>query len=165
MECAELDLDAAAWTIPAAKMKRGVADKTNGVAHVVPLSAQAVAILCAIRPLTGAGQYVFPSVCGGDRPVSNMTLNGVLQRMGINTQSDLTTHGFRAMARTMLAERLGVDDVVVEAQLAHSVQDANGRAYNHSQFAEQRCTLMQQWADYLDRLRNGADVLPIRKTA
>ncbi len=165
MEWAELDLDAAVWTIPAAKMKRSVDDKTNGQPHMVPLALQAVAILRDIQPLTGGGRYVFPSVRGGDRPMSNMTLNGALQRMGLDTQNDLTTHGFRAMARTLLAERLGIDPQVIEAQLAHKVKDALGTAYNRTQFAEQRHALMQQWADYLDRLKKGADVLPFTKTA
>ena len=85
--------------------------------------------------------------------------------MGLDTKKELTTHGFRAMARTMLAERLGVDPQVIEAQLAHSVKDALGIAYNCTQFAEQRRGLMQQWTDYLDRLKKGADVLPFTKTA
>ncbi len=165
MEWAEVDLDAAIWTIPAAKMKRSISDKNNGAAHIVPLARQAVAILRDIAPLTGQGRYVFPSVRGGDRPMSNMTLNGALQRMGIDTQADMTTHGFRAMARTMLAERLGVPEPIIEAQLAHMVKDSLGRAYNRTQFAEQRQALMQQWADYLDTLRKGADVLPFTKTA
>lgn len=165
MEWAEVDLDAALWTIPAAKMKRSVTDKEDGDAHIVPLALQAVAILRDIQPLTGMEQYVFPSVRGGDRPMSNMTLNGALQRMGIDTRSELTTHGFRAMARTMLAERLGQPEQVIEAQLAHKVKDALGGAYNRTQFVEQRRGLMQQWADYLDRLRKGADVLPFTKTA
>jgi integrase len=165
MEWAEVDLDAAIWTIPAAKMKRSISDKNNGAAHIVPLARQALAILRDIAPLTGQGRYVFPSVRGGDRPMSNMTLNGALQRMGIDTQSDMTTHGFRAMARTMLAERLGVPEPIIEAQLAHMVKDSLGRAYNRTQFAEQRQALMQQWADYLDTLRKGADVLPFTKTA
>jgi integrase len=146
-------------------MKRSISDKSNGAAHVVPLARQAVAILRDIAPLTGQGRYVFPSVRGGDRPMSNMTLNGALQRMGIDTQADMTTHGFRAMARTMLAERLGVPEPIIEAQLAHMVKDSLGRAYNRTQFAEQRKALMQQWADYLDTLRKGADVLPFTKMA
>jgi integrase len=165
MEWAEVDLDAAIWTIPAAKMKRSISDKNNGAAHIVPLARQALAILRDIAPLTGQGRYVFPSVRGGDRPMSNMTLNGALQRMGIDTQADMTTHGFRAMARTMLAERLGVPEPIIEAQLAHMVKDSLGRAYNRTRFAEQRQALMQQWADYLDTLRKGADVLPFTKTA
>jgi integrase len=165
MAWSDVDLDEAVWVIPALQMKRRVGEKLNGDAHVVPLATQAVAILLDLKPLTGYGEFVFPSVRGGDRPMSNMTLNGALQRMGINTQTDLTTHGFRAMARTMLAERLGVPEPVIEAQLAHSVKDALGRAYNRTQFAEQRRVLMQQWADYLDRLRKGAEVLPFSKTA
>lgn len=165
MAWAEVDLDSATWTIPAAKMKRKLQDKQTGDPHDVPLSTQAVAILRDLKPLTGDGVYVFPSVRGGDRPMSDMTLNGALQRMGYDTQKDMTTHGFRAMARTMLAERLGVDEVVIEAQLAHGVKDINGRAYNRTQFADQRRALMQQWADYLDRLRKGADVLPFSRSA
>jgi integrase len=165
MDWAEVDLEEGVWTIPAAKMKRRVDAKQNGDDHIVPLSEQALAILRDLKPLTGDGQYVFPSVRGGDRPMSNMTLNGALQRMGINTQKDLTTHGFRAMARTMLAERLGVPEPVIEAQLAHTVKDSLGRAYNRTQFAEQRRALMQQWADYLDRLRKGAAVLPFARNA
>ena len=165
MEWSELDLDAALWTIPAAKMKRKVNAKANGGAHLVPLSVQALAILRDLKPLTGDQQFVFPSVRGGDRPMSNMTLNGALQRMGIDTKNDLTTHGFRAMARTLLDERLGMPEPVIEAQLAHSVKDSLGRAYNRTQFLEQRRELMQEWADYLDRLRQGGAVLALAKTA
>jgi len=165
MEWGEVDLDAGVWAIPAEKMKRSVSDKRHGEAHDVPLAAQAIAILRDLQPLTGDGRFVFPSVRGGDRPMSNMTLNGALQRMGIDTQSELTAHGFRAMARTMLAERLGQPEAVIEAQLAHSVKDALGRAYNRTKFADQRRALMQQWADYLDQLRRGAEVLPFARTA
>ena len=141
--------------IPAAKLKRSRSEKLNGDAHVVPLARQAVEILRDIHPLTGHGRYVFPSVRGGDRPMSNMTLNGALQRMGFDTRSDMTTHGFRAMARTMLAERLGLPEAVIEAQLAHAVKDSLGRAYNRTSFVEQRRELMQKWADYLETLREG----------
>jgi integrase len=162
MEWAEVALDDAVWTIPGSKMKRTVNDKANGEAHIVPLSRQAVAILRDIQPLTGHGRYVFPSIRGGDRPMSDMTLNGALQRLGFDTKTDMTTHGFRAMARTMLAERLGMPEAVIEAQLAHSVKDSLGRAYNRTTFAEQRRVLMQTWADYLDTLRKGGDVLPFK---
>lgn len=155
MEWAEVDFDAALWTIPARKMKRSVNDKANGDPHLVPLSRQAVAILADLQPLTGHGRYVFPSVRGGDRPMSDMTLNAALQRLGFDTKTDMTTHGFRAMARTMLAEQLDVPEAVIEAQLAHSVKDSLGRAYNRTTFVEQRRTLMQTWADYLDGLRSG----------
>lgn len=155
MEWSELQLDDAVWVIPAAKLKRSRSEKLNGDAHVVPLARQAVEILRDIHPLTGHGRYVFPSVRGGDRPMSNMTLNGALQRMGFDTRSDMTTHGFRAMARTMLAERLGLPEAVIEAQLAHAVKDSLGRAYNRTSFVEQRRELMQKWADYLETLREG----------
>lgn len=118
MTWAEVDLEAAARTIPAAQMKRSVNDKLNGQPHVVPLARQAVAMLRDLQPLTGSGQHVFPSVRGSDRPMSSMTLIGALQRMGIDTQLDMTTHGLRAMARTMRAERLEVPAQVIEAQLA-----------------------------------------------
>lgn len=154
MEWAEIDLDAALWTIPAKKMKRSVNDKANGDPHLVPLSRQALAILADLQPLTGHGRYVFPSVRGGERPMSDMTLNAALQRLGFDTKTDMTTHGFRAMARTMLAEQLDVPEAVIEAQLAHSVKDSLGRAYNRTTFVEQRRTLMQTWADYLDGLRS-----------
>lgn len=162
MEWSEVDLTTGTWTIPAAKMKRRVNDKINGEAHIVPLSAQAVEILEELKPLTGHGRYVFPSVRGGDRPMSDMTLNAALQRMGFDTSKDMTTHGFRAMARTMLAERLDMPEAVIEAQLAHAVPDSLGRSYNRTKFEEQRRALMQAWADYLDSLRQGAAVLPLQ---
>jgi integrase len=162
MEWSELDFEHAVWTIPGGKMKRSVNDKANGEPHVVPLSRQAIAILVDLQPLTGHGRFVFPSVRGGARPMSDMTLNGALQRLGFDTKTDMTTHGFRAMARTMLAERLGIPEPVIEAQLAHSVKDGLGRAYNRTTFADQRRALMQTWADYLDLLRKGADVLPFK---
>ena len=153
MEWAEVDFENAVWTIPGAKMKRSVADKVNGEAHIVPLSRQALAILRDIRPLTEHRRFVFPSVRGGDRPMSDMTLNGALQRLGFDTKTDMTAHGFRAMARTMLAERLGQPEAVIEALLAHVVKDGLGRAYNRTKFSDQRKELMQIWSDYLDELR------------
>jgi integrase len=153
MEWAEVDLDNGMWTIPASKMKRTRNDKLHGRPHEVPLSVQAVGILRDLHPLTSHARYVFPGVRGGDRPMSNMTLNAALQRLGYDTKSDHTAHGFRAMARTMLAERLGQSEAVIEAQLAHVVKDALGDAYNRAKYLEQRRTLMQTWADYLDKLR------------
>ena len=161
MEWSEIDFDAAQWTIPATKMKRSVSDKASGNPHIVPLSTQAIAILRDLHPLTGHGRYVFPSVRGGARPMSDMTLNAALQRLGFDTKAEMTAHGFRAMARTMLAERLGMPEAVIEAQLAHSVKDDLGRAYNRTTFAEQRRTLMQVWADYLQALRAAAPI-PLR---
>jgi integrase len=162
LEWAWVDLDAATLTIPAALMKRRRDEKANGAPHLVPLAPQSVAILMDLRPLTGHGRFVFPSLLTGERPMSENTVNTALRRMGFNRET-ATAHGFRAMARTMAAERLGIAPEVIEAQLAHAVGDALGRAYNRTTFAEQRRELMVKWADYLDRLRDGAQVLDFKK--
>jgi integrase len=164
LEWAWIDLDSATLTIPAELMKRKKADKTNGMPHLVPLAPQAVVVLRELQALTGGARYVFPSLQSKDRPMSENTVNVALRRMGFDRET-ATAHGFRAMARTMAAERLGVAPEVIEAQLAHQVSDSLGRAYNRTQFVEQRRTLMLKWADYLDRLRDGAQVLPFNKTA
>ena len=161
-EWAEMDLDAGVWTIAAARMKRTKQGKATGADHVVPLAVQAVAVLRDLQPLTGHARYVFPSARTDARPMSDNAVLSALRRMNF-PKDEMTGHGFRAMARTMLAERLGVDESVIEAQLAHDVSDSLGRAYNRTTFMEQRRTMMQTWADYLDRLRKGADVVPIRE--
>lgn len=160
-EWAEIDLEEALWTIPSSRMKRTKEGKASGAAHLVPLSTQAIAILRDLHPLTGAGRHVFPSLRGDARPMSDAAVLAALRRMGF-PKDEMTGHGFRAMARTMLAERLNVEDGVIEAQLAHNVRDSLGRAYNRTQFMEQRRAMMQTWANYLDRLRGGAQVLPFR---
>jgi integrase len=160
MEWAWVDLGAAAVTIPAALMKRKKADKVNGAPHLVPLAPQAVMIFKELQPLTGHGRYVFPSLLTGERPMSENTVNAALRRMGFDRDT-ATAHGFRAMARTMAAERLSIAPEVIEAQLAPAVGDALGRAYNRTTFAEQRRELMLKWADYLDRLREGAQLLAL----
>jgi len=160
-EWAEVDLDAALWTIASSRMKRNKQAKLTGGDHVVPLARQAVALLLDLQPLTGHGRYVFPGLRTDKRPMSDNTVLSALRRMGF-PKDEMTGHGFRAMARTMLAERLGVGESVIEAQLAHNVRDSLGRAYNRTEFAEQRRTMMQIWADYLDGLRKGGDVVPIR---
>lgn len=164
LEWAWIDFDEATLTIPALLMKRSKADKANGGAHLVPLAPQALAILADLHPLTGAGRYVFPSLQTEGRPMSENTVNVALRRMGFDRET-ATAHGFRAMARTMAAERLGVDPAVVEAQLAHAVPDALGRAYNRTTYVEQRRELMTRWADYLDRLRAGAAVIALPSRA
>lgn len=151
-EWAEFDLDAALWTIPASRMKRSKQQKISGAPHVVPLATQAVAALRELLPLTGARRHVFPSPRGGDRPMSENAVLSALRRMGF-AKDEMTGHGFRAMARTMLAERLGINESVIEAQLAHAVKDSLGRAYNRTEFIAQRHTMMQTWADYLDTLK------------
>jgi integrase len=163
-EWSEIDLDAGMWTIPSERLKRKKQEKASGPAHAVPLSTQAVETLRDLHPLTGHGRYVFPGLRTGERPMSDNTVLAALRRMGF-PKDEMTGHGFRAMARTMLAERLDVADTVIEAQLAHAVPDSLGRAYNRTQFLEQRRSMMQTWADYLDRLKAGAEVIPLRKGA
>jgi integrase len=160
MEWAWVDLDGATLTVPSEVMKRTKADKQNGPPHIVPLARQAVAILRELRPLTGHRKYVFPALTTGERCMSDNTVRSALRRMGYDNDT-ATPHGFRAMARTMIDERLGIQPEVIEAQLAHAVGDSLGRAYNRTQFLEQRRDMMTKWADYLDRLRDGAQVIPI----
>ena len=163
MEWAWVDLDGAMLTVPPEVMKRKKAEKRDGPPHLVPLAPQAVAILRETEPLTGGEgrRYVFPSLLTGERCMSENTVRGALRRMGYGND-DMTAHGFRAMARTMIAERLGVAPEVIEAQLAHAVGDSLGRAYNRTQFSEQRRDMMSKWADYLDHLREGAQVLSFK---
>lgn len=160
----EIDVDNAIWRIPGNRMKRTKAGKANGPDHLVPLSHQAVGILKELQPLTGHRPHVFPSTRGEGRVLSDATLGAALRRLGFSND-EMTAHGFRAMARTMLVERLNVDESVVEAQLAHRVKDALGRAYNRTQFVEQRRVMLQTWADYLDILRKGATLLTLREAA
>ena len=161
---AEFDLDAALWTIPAARMKRRVEGKKNGDPHLVPLPTQAVEILRKLHALTGQGTLLFPGERSHDRPISDNTLRAALLTLGYGPDSQ-SVHGFRATARTMLAEIHDVDPLVIEAQLAHAVKDANGRSYNRTTYLKHRATMMQQWADYLDKLARGADVIPIKAAA
>ena len=161
-EWVEFDLERAQWRIPAARMKRIKQEKLSGAPHVVPLSRQALAVVRDLHPLTGQGRYVFPSPRTGERPMSDNAVLSALRRMGFPSD-EMTGHGFRAMARTLLAERLAMDEAVIEAQLAHAVKDALGRAYNRTEFLEQRLKMLQTWADYLDRLREGAEVIPIKQ--
>ncbi|MDY0072388.1 MAG: integrase arm-type DNA-binding domain-containing protein [Thauera sp.] len=157
-EWSEIDLDAAEWRIPAAKMKK----RRD---HIVPLPVQAVAILNDLRPLTGHGRYVFQGVRDHSRPMSEATVNAALRRLGYNTQKEITGHGFRAMARTILHEVLDVEAAVIEHQLAHSVPDVLGEAYNRTKFLPQRRQMMQRWADWLDQVRDGAEVIEFKRRA
>lgn len=165
MEWAWIDLDKAMLTIPSAEMKRRLAQKLNGRPHLVPLTHQAVAILKELQPLTGHGRYVFPSLRTGERPMSENTVNAALRRLGF-TGEEMTAHGFRAMARTLLIERIpGISPEVIEAQLAHGKSGPLGMAYDRAEFMEQRRQMMDVWAAYLDKLRKGADVVPLREAA
>lgn len=162
LEWAWIDFDSATLAIPADVMKRTKAEKASGVPHVVPLAPQALTILRDdLQPLTGGGRYVFPGLHSAERPMSENTVRSALRRLGYGNE-EMTAHGFRAMARTMAAERLGIAPEVIEAQLAHAVPDALGRAYNRTQYLDQRRDLMVKWADYVDRLRTGAEVIPLR---
>ena len=160
-EWAEFDLDGAMWTIPAARMKRSVDGKRNGDPHQVPLPTQAVEILRKLHPLTGHGTLLFHGERSHDRPISDNTLRAALLTLGYGPDAQ-SVHGFRATARTLLAEELNIDPLVIEAQLAHAVKDANGRAYNRTQYLKHRTAMMQQWADYLDKLAAGGDVIQFK---
>ena len=161
MEWAELDIDGGLWTIPAAKMKRTVHGKVNGRPHLVPLPERAAAILRDLRPLTGHGRFVFPSLLTGERSMSENTLRTALRRMGY-TNDEMTPHGFRAMARTILVEQLDVNPDVIEAQLAHGKSGPLGAAYDRAEFMSHRRAMMAMWADYLDHLRRGEPWKPSR---
>jgi len=156
-EWSEFDFDAATWSIPAGKMKM----KQD---HIVPLSRQAVEILKTLQPLTGQGRYVLPSHRSAMRPLSNNAVLSALRRMGYATD-EMSGHGFRAMARTILDEVLQVRPEFIEHQLAHAVKDPNGRAYNRTAHLEERKKMMQKWSDYLDGLKVGAKILPFMKKA
>lgn len=160
----EIDLDAGLWTIPAARMKRSKDGKENGDPHLVPLPHQAVEILRGLHGYTGHGVKVFPGERSHERPLSENAVRVALLAMGYTPEMQ-TWHGFRATARTMLAERLECDPLVIEAQLAHAVKDANGRAYNRAKYLKQRTDMMQRWADFLDKLAAGADVIPLHRVA
>lgn len=152
-EWSEIDLEAAEWNIPAEKMKMNNA-------HLVPLSHQAVAILRELQPLTGRGRYVFPCHRTVLRPMSENAVLAALRRMGYE-KDEMTGHGFRAMARTILDEVLQVRPDYIEHQLAHAVKDPNGRAYNRTAHLAERRKMMQLWAEYLDGLKCGAKVIPL----
>jgi integrase len=153
-EWTEIELEKAEWRIPAKKMKM------NAV-HIVPLSQQAVEVLQSIHPLTGSGRYVFPSVRTSDRPMSENTVNAALRRMGYE-KDEMTGHGFRSMASTLLHEQ-GWPHDAIERQLAHAERNAVSAAYNYAEHLPKRREMMQHWADYLDGLAAGAKVVNIKK--
>ncbi len=144
-EWSEIDFDAAEWNIPAERMKMKEA-------HLVPLSTHALNILRELHALTSRSRYLFPSARSNARPLSNNAINAALRRMGYG-KDEMTGHGFRAMARTILGEVLQFRPDFIEHQLAHAVRDPNGRAYNRTAHLSERKKMMQSWADYLDDLR------------
>jgi len=151
----DIDFDSVEW--------RYMVTKTD-TQHIVPLSRQSVEILKELQPLTGYGRYVFPSARGNGRPMSDNAILAAMRRMGIGKE-EMSGHGFRAMARTILDEVLGVRPDFIEHQLAHAVRDPNGRAYNRTAHLPERKKMMQDWADYLDKLKARVDVIPIRRGA
>ena len=155
-EWAQIDLEKGLWEFVASKTKTD---------HIVPLATQAVGILKDLHNLTGQGRYVFPSARTTSRPMSDAAINAALRRLGYDTKTEITGHGFRAMARTILHEVLDQTPEVIEHQLAHAVPDSLGTAYNRTKFIQQRRVMMQKWADYLDEIKAGAKVLSLHDDA
>lgn len=157
MEWSEINFESAEWNIPADKMKMRQP-------HLVPLSRQAIALLNELQLLTGHGKYVFPCHRTPQRCMSDNAINAGLRRLGFE-KSEITAHGFRAMARTILDEVLQFRPDIIEHQLAHAVRDPLGRAYNRTSHLLERKKMMQTWADYLDGLKAGAKVIPLKRSA
>ena len=155
-EWSEFDLDKAAWRIPAHKMKMKAV-------HIVPLSIQALAILTDLHAMTGSGRYVFPGARTDDRHMSENTVTAGLRRLGYAV-GDMTGHGFRSMASTLLNEQ-GWNRDAIERQLAHAERDDIRAAYNYAEHLPERRKMIQEWANYLDKLKAGADVVPLLKKA
>lgn len=155
-EWPEFDLDGAEWRIPGARMKMREQ-------HIVPLSTQAVGLLRELHPITSSGRYLFPSLRTAERPISNNTLNAALRRLGY-TGDEMVSHGFRSMASTCLNEQ-GWHPDLIELQLAHAERNEVRSAYNRAQRLDERRKMMQAWGDYLDGVRSGTKVLPIRQQA
>jgi integrase len=153
-EWSELTEDGTEWRIPGEKMKMGIT-------HIVPLSRQAQELLEELRPATGRGRYVFPSLRGPSRPMSENTINAALRRMGY-ASNQMTAHGFRSMASTILNEE-GFNGDWIERQLAHCEKDGVRAAYNYAQYLPERRKMMQAWADLLDRLRKGGEVIDLTR--
>lgn len=151
----EINLHKAEWRIPGKRMKK----MDNDAVHIVPLSKQAVALLEEMQPVTGRGRYVFPSVRSTDRPMSENTVTAALRRLGYSGD-EMTAHGFRGTASTLLNEQ-GWHPDAIERQLAHAEKDDTRAAYNFAQHLPERRRMMQTWADYLDSLKRGTDVIDI----
>jgi integrase len=164
-EWTEFDLDAGEWNVPIERMKlkKRLKESRKGEKHLVPLAQQAVEILKTLKPVTGGGKYLFPSMTTNLKPISDNTINQAIRRMGYD-KDEMTAHGFRAMARTILEEVLHVQPEIIEHQLAHVVRDSLGRAYNRTTHLAARKKMMQTWADYLDGLKAGAKVISLRRS-
>jgi integrase len=152
-EWSEFDLDSCEWRIPASRMKMGEL-------HIVPMASQVVALLRKLQDFTGSGRYLFPGLRTSHRPISENTIGAALRRLGYS-KDDMTVHGFRALASTLLNEQ-GFPPDVIELQLAHAERNQVRAAYNRAQRLDERRKMMQLWADYLDGLRAGANVIPLK---
>ncbi len=160
MRWVDLNLDAGLWTIPSEDMKRTKAEKINGQAHVVPLPRQAVEVLRDIHKITGNREYVFPGLRDWKKPMSEAAVSAALHAMGYK---DIHTwHGYRATGRTILRQVLKYPKDVIEAQLAHTGQITHGGAYDRATHLDERESMLQVWADYLDKLARGADVIAFK---
>lgn len=153
-EWSEIDLEKGMWRIPIARMKRTRRDKESypHEVHFVPLAHQAVDIFRNLHPLTGHGKLVFPGPLSRGAALSDMTLTSALRRLGYGPD-EMHFHGFRAMARTLIREKLNVNPEVIERQLSHAIDNPLGKAYDRTSFIPERTEMMQRWADYLDELR------------
>ena len=151
----DFDLEKGEWVYTVSKTK---------TEHVVPLSPQALGILKELHAKTGGGAFVFP---GRDpkKCMSDAAINAALRRLGYDTKLEITGHGFRAMARTILHEQLGFAPEIIEHQLAHRVPDALGAAYNRTRFLKQRTEMMSKWSSYLDELKAGAKIVALHTAA
>lgn len=152
-EWSEIDFDNAEWRIPAVRMKMRIQ-------HLVPLSFQALKILKELQPVTGQGKYIFPGARSNARPMSENTVNAALRRLGY-AKDEMTGHGFRSMASTRLHE-MGYKSDAIERQLAHGERNAVKAAYNYAEYMTERRTMMQEWANYLDMQKSGAEIIPIQ---
>ena len=163
MRWADLDMAAGLWAIPSADMKRTKAEKINGSPHVVPLPRQALALLQDLQNLTGEREYVFPGLRDWRVPMSEAAVSAALHALGYKDKH--TWHGYRATGRTILRQVLKYPTDVIEAQLAHVGQITHGGAYDRTTHLDERAGMLQVWADYLDKLRLGADIIPLPKRA
>jgi integrase len=152
-EWSQIDFEAALSRIPWSRMKMGEQ-------HLVPLSRQALAVLEDLKSITGNGRFLFPSLRSVERPISDNTVNAGLRRLGYSSD-EMTGHGFRTMASTLLNE-LGWNPDAIERQLAHDERDESRASYNHAQYLDERRRMMQAWSDYLDTLRNRGSASPVK---
>ena len=159
-EWKEIDLENETWAIPVARMKaRKAIKEENATSHIIPLSKQAIEVFREIQPLTGRFQHVFTGARNRRKPMSSSSVNTALKRLGYG--ETMKAHSFRAMASSLL-NQMGFNPDAIERQLAHKDSNEVRAAYNRAQYLEERREMLQSWADYLDNLKNGADVIPIR---